>query len=351
MEKNMKAAVFYGKEDLRIEDVEIPRIKDGEILIKVHACGVCGTDVHIYDGDEGAAKSPAGTILGHEFAGEVTAVGSKVKNIKIGDRVCVDPNKLCNSCDYCRNGIGHFCENMIGIGTTVNGGFAQYCAVPEEQAYKFADSVTYEEAAMTEPVSCCLHGIDMCDINCGDTVAVIGGGMIGLLMLQLSRLKGASRLIMVEPVEEKRILAKKLGADLVMNPFEEDIKTGLKDNGIDRINTVVECVGSINTIKQAIEIAGKKSTVMMFGLTKPGEELPVKPFEIFKKEITLKASFINPYTQKRAITLIETKKIDVRSMVYKTAGLDELKNILSNKELRSRGKFIINPQLDSSYCK
>ncbi len=342
----MKAAVFYGKEDLRIEEAAIPEIKDGEILIRVHACGVCGTDVHIYDGDEGAAKSPAGTILGHEFAGEVTVVGKHVTRIKVGDRVCVDPNKLCNSCDYCRSGIGHFCENMIGIGTTVNGGFAQYCAVPEEQAYKISESISYEEAAMSEPVACCLHGIDMCDINCGDTVAVIGGGMIGLLMLQLAKLKGASKLVMVEPVEEKRKLAKKMGADLTIDPFREDIKAVLQENGIDRINTVIECVGAIRTIKQAIEIAGKKSTVMMFGLTKPEEELPVKPFELFKKEITLKASFINPYTQKRAVGLIESKKLDVMSMVCKVASLQELKDILSSSEARSKGKYIINPQLD-----
>jgi threonine dehydrogenase-like Zn-dependent dehydrogenase len=234
---------------------------------------------------------------------------------------------------------------MIGIGTTVNGGFAQYCVVPEEQAYKFSDSITYEEAAMTEPVACCLHGIDMCDINCGDTVAVIGGGMIGLLMLQLAKLKGAAKLIMIEPVEEKRRMAKKLGADLTINPFEEDVKKVLQENGVERIATVIECVGNINTIKQAIDIAGRKSTVMMFGLTKPDDELPIKPFELFKKEIILKASFINPYTQKRAITLIDTKKIDVSSMVYGIASLDELVNLLGNALMRSKGKYIINPQL------
>ncbi len=341
----MKAAVFYGKENINIEQVEKPKLKEDEILIKVHACGICGTDVHIFNGDEGAAQSPAGTILGHEFAGEVTEIGSKVTDIKVGDRVCVDPNKLCNHCYYCKSGLGNFCDNMIGIGTTVNGGFAEYCVVPEGQAYTIADSISYEEAAMTEPVSCCLHGIDLCDINCGDTVAVIGGGMIGMIMLQLAKLKGANELILIEPVEEKRIMAQSLGADLVIDPYQEDVNMVLQKNNINRINTVIECVGNLKTLKMAIDIAGKKSTVMMFGLTKPDEKLSIYPFEMFRKEITLKASFINPYTQRRALSLIELKKIDVKSMIYGLVSLDELSDILKNPERKNKGKYIVNPQL------
>jgi threonine dehydrogenase-like Zn-dependent dehydrogenase len=154
----------------------MPEPKAGEVQIQVMACGICGTDVHIYHGDEGAAPTPAGTVLGHEFSGVVTAVGEGVAEFAVGDRVCVDPNKLCNECDYCKGGIGHFCENMIGIGTTVHGGFAQYVSVPKSQVYKIADTTTFDMAAMTEPVACCLHGIDMCQIQAGDTVAVIGGG-------------------------------------------------------------------------------------------------------------------------------------------------------------------------------
>ncbi len=337
----MKAAVFYGKKDLRIEEVKKPVPGYGEILIKVHACGVCGTDVHIYEGDEGAAKSPAGTILGHEFSGEVKEIGKGVKRIKVGDRVCVDPNKLCGKCEYCRNGIGHFCENMIGIGTTVNGGFAEYCTVPEEQAYIISEALTFEEAAMAEPVACCLHGIDMCEIHPGDTVAIFGMGMIGLLMLQLARISGAARIIAIEPVEVKREQALNLGADIVIDPIKQDIKQMLLENQVTRIHTVIECVGRIDSMKQALEIAGKKSVIMLFGLTRPEEELAIKPFELFRKEITLKASFINPYTQQRAISLIESGKIDVRSMIYKKLSLEELNMVLGDAAMRSQGKIII----------
>ncbi len=338
----MKAAVFYGKEDLRIENIKKPQIIDGNsVVVRVRACGICGTDMHIFDGAEGAAPTPSGTVLGHEFAGEVVAVGKEVTAVKVGDRVCVDPNQLCNNCDFCREGIGHFCTEMIGIGTTVHGGFAEYCCIPQSQVYKFSDKIEYTDAAMTEPVACCLHGIDMCDIDTGATVAVIGGGMIGLLMLQLAKLKGASRLIMIEPIAGKREFATKLGADLTIDPFSEDVSAVLSEHNIDRISTVIECVGRTSTIEQAISIAGKKSTVMMFGLTHPDDAVSIKPFEIFKKEIVLKASFINPYTQKRALSLIDSGKIDVSSMLYKTITVDELPGVLADKKERAKGKFIV----------
>lgn len=337
----MKAAVFYGKEDLRIEELDIPTPGADEVLLRVRACGICGTDMHIFDGDEGAAPTPAGTVLGHEFAGEVVAIGANVNAVKVGDRVCVDPNKLCNSCDFCREGIGHFCEHMVGIGTTVHGGFAEYCCVPQSQVYKFSDAISYEMAAMTEPVACCLHGMDMCDVEQGGTVAVIGGGMIGLLMLQLAKLRGAAKLIMIEPIASKREHAKALGADLVIDPFAEDVQAVLAANGIERIGTVIECVGRTSTVAQAIAIAGKKSTVMMFGLTRPNDEVAIKPFEIFKKEIVLKASFINPYTQKRALALIDSKRIDVSSMVLERASVEELPAILADKKRRAAGKILI----------
>lgn len=341
----MKAAVFYKKNNLRIENIEKPTPKPGEVLVKVMACGICGTDVHIFEGDGGCFPTPPGTVLGHEFAGVVEAVGENVKGIQIGDRVCVDPNQLCNTCDYCKSGIGHFCEEMTGIGTGVNGGFAEYCAVPQSQIYKFSDSTSFEAAAMTEPVACCVHGIDMCNISCGDTVAVIGGGMIGMIMLQLAKISGAGKLIMIEPVAAKREIAKKLGANLCIDPMNENVKAVLVANNIRRISCVIECVGKTATIEQAIDIAGKKSTVMMFGLTAPEDTIALRPNEIFKKEVVLKASFINPYTQKRALELIDNGKIDVTSIVYAHEGLEKLPEILSDPQLRAKGKFIIRPQI------
>ncbi|MEY8354292.1 zinc-dependent alcohol dehydrogenase family protein [Lachnospiraceae bacterium 54-53] len=338
----MKAAVFYGKRDLRIEEIKKPEPGYGEVLVRVRACGICGTDVHIFEGDEGAAKSPSGTVLGHEFAGEVVAVGEGTKRIRAGSRVCVDPNKLCGKCEYCLSGMGHFCSHMTGIGTTVNGGFAGYCAVPEEQAYSIPDSLTFEEAAMAEPLACCLHGVDLCGIHPGDTAAIFGMGMIGLIMVRLARLSGAARIIAIEPVEAKREQALGAGADIAVDPVNEDLEQVLSRNGVGRISTVIECAGKIQCMEQALRIAGKKSVVMLFGLTKPDEVLPVMPFELFKKEVVIKASYINPYTQKRAISLLESGCIDVKPMIHKTISLEELPMVLGDASQRSRGKMIVS---------
>lgn len=340
----MKSAVFYGKHDLRVENSPMPKVGPEDILIQVKACGICGTDVHIYEGDKGAAEVTPPTILGHEFSGVIAEVGSNVTKYKVGDRVCIDPNCYCGKCDFCRNGIAHYCTDMIGYGTTVNGGFAEYCSVNQRQVYKLGDNTTFEQGAMTEPVACCLHGMDMCNIHPGSNVVVIGGGMIGLLMLQLSKLAGAARVALLEPVESKRVVAKKLGADILIDPINENVEEELKKVGMTWVNTVIECVGKTATIQQAIDIVGNKGTVMMFGLTKPDDTIAVKPFQIFQKEIELKSSFINPYTQKRALDLIDSGRLDVSSMVYAVESLENLADILSSPELRAKGKYIISPE-------
>lgn len=340
----MKSAVFYGKHDLRVENSPMPKVDPEDILIQVKACGICGTDVHIYEGDKGAAEVTPPTILGHEFSGVIAEVGSNVTKYKVGDRVCIDPNCYCGKCDFCRNGIAHYCTDMIGYGTTVNGGFAEYCSVNQRQVYKLGDNTTFEQGAMTEPVACCLHGMDMCNIHPGSNVVVIGGGMIGLLMLQLSKLAGAARVALLEPVESKRVVAKKLGADILIDPINENVEEELKKAGMIWVNTVIECVGKTATIQQAIDIVGNKGTVMMFGLTKPDDTIAVKPFQIFQKEIELKSSFINPYTQKRALDLIDSGRLDVSSMVYAVESLENLADILSSPELRAKGKYIISPE-------
>lgn len=340
----MKSAVFYGKHDMRVEEREIPEVGPQEVLIQVKACGICGTDVHIYEGDKGAAEVTPPTILGHEFAGVIVKRGNQVKNFREGDRVCIDPNCICGNCDFCKNGQVHFCEHMIGYGTTVNGGFAQYCVVRESQVYRLGENTSFAQGAMTEPVACCLHGIDMCDIQPGHQVVVIGGGMIGLLMLQLAKLAGATKVALLEPVEKKREMGRRLGADICIDPLKEDVEARLKEAGMTWIRCVIECAGLPSTMEQAISLAGKKGTVMMFGLTKPDATISVRPFEIFQKELTIKASYINPCTQHRALQLIDSGRLDVESMVCSTIGLEELESVLSDPKRRAEGKFIVIPE-------
>jgi L-iditol 2-dehydrogenase len=339
----MKAAVFHGKFDVKVEEVPKPELKPDEVLIKVEACGVCGTDLHIYEGAEGAAKTVPPTILGHEFSGTVCEVGSDVKSIKVGQRVCVDPNDMCGKCYYCRNGQAHFCENMIGYGTTVNGGFAEYCAVREKQVYVLPEHLSFEEGAMAEPVACCLHGLDLAGVKPGHTVMLFGGGPIGLIMLQLVKISGAARIILVEPIAEKRELGIKLGADIAIDPFNESIDSVLKSNSIENIDVTIECVGLKSTMLDAIKYTGRGGTAMLFGLTEPNCEIPLKPFDVFKREITIKASFINPYTQKRAVDLLSTYRIDVSSLISDVVSIDNINEVFETKKYRGRGKVVIKP--------
>lgn len=339
----MRCAVFYGKHSLRVEERPVPQPGPGEVLIQIKMCGICGTDVHIYEGDKGAAQTTPPAILGHEFAGVIAKTGNGVSGFHVGDRVCIDPNCYCRACEFCRSGEVHFCENMVGYGTTTDGGFAEYCVVNESQVYHLGEHTSFAQGAMAEPVACCLHGIDLCGIQPGSQVVVIGAGMIGLLMVQLAKLAGASRIALLEPVEKKREMGRRLGADICIDPLHGDVRESLKKAGMGWIRTVIECAGLPATMEQAIELAGKKATVMMFGLTKPDACIAVKPFEIFQKELTLRASYINPNTQHRALALIDSGRIDVESMVCKTISLEELAEVLGSSKLRAEGKYMVDP--------
>lgn len=339
----MKAAVFKGKGIIDVEETATPVCMENDVLIKVMACGVCGTDVHIFEGSEGAAPVTPPVILGHEFSGIVEKVGSAVKDFKEGDRVAVDPNNMCGHCSFCKNGRGHFCESMIGYGTTANGGFAQYCRVPCKQVYHLDEHVSFEEGALCEPVACCLHGIDECEIKASDTVMVIGGGTIGLIMVQLAKMSGAAQVVLLEPVEEKRALGALVGADLIIDPVHEDVESVLHTNRIRQIDTVIECVGLKRTMVDAIKYAGKNAVVMLFGLGTPSDEISIKPFEIFKKEIVIKSSYINPYTQSRALKIINSGRINLKNLIAETISLQELSEVLGDSSKRKKGKIIVDP--------
>ncbi len=341
----MKSAVFYGKHDIRVEERLMPPVGSGEVRIQVKACGICGTDVHIFEGDEGAAAVTPPTILGHEFSGVVETIGPGVTSVAVGDRVCIDPNCYCGACEPCRRGEVHYCEHMVGYGTTAQGGFAEYCTVPERQVYRLGENTNFLQGAMAEPVACCLHGLDMCEIRPGHQVVVIGGGMIGLLMMQLARLAGASKVALLEIVQSKRELARKLGADVALDPRQGDVKQALWSAGFSWINTVIECVGRPATMEQALEIADNRAVVMLFGLTAPEDTITLKPFQtVFKKELVLKGSYINPCTQSRALALIDSGRLDVTSMILPPRGLEDLGAILASPALRAQGKFVICPE-------
>ena len=299
--------------------------------------------MHIYHGDQGATPTEPGTVLGHEFSGTVCQVGENVQTFREGDKVSVDPNDYCGSCYYCRNGKAHFCENMTGIGTTVHGGFAEYCTLRAKQAYKLPDNMPLEWGVFAEPVACCLHGVDLSDISAGDTVLIIGAGTIGLMMLQIAKAAGASRVVVVEPIEEKRRSAYSLGATLCIDPAKEDLAATMATSGIPPVDVSIECVGLAKTVSDAIRLCGRGGTVMMFGLTPIDAEISLRPFEVFQKELHLTASYINPYTLQRSLNLIESQIVQIKPLMGERVPLKDIGKVFTDDSYRKKGKVLIIP--------
>ncbi|MDK2902388.1 MAG: (R,R)-butanediol dehydrogenase / meso-butanediol dehydrogenase / diacetyl reductase [Clostridiales bacterium] len=337
----MKAAVFYGTGDIRVEEVEKPRLKEGHILVEVKACGICGTDMHIYSGGMGPSAVKPPTILGHEFAGRVVEKGDGVSDIDVGDNVAVDPNIYCGHCHYCRIGKVHLCENLKNIGVILNGGFAEYCLVPQNQAYKLPPDMPYEVGAMVEPLACCLHGTDLAQIKPGDSVVILGGGAIGLLHAQLARLAGASSVIISEPSQGRRQLAQKLGFDMLIDPTDCDVKAAAKAMIPYGADVVIEAAGLARTAKQAFDLVKNGGTVLQFGVVDETAEIQLKPFEIYQKEIKWIGSFINPYTHARALELLAKGLIKVSPLITHRYSLDDMEEGLKPDKRGDRVKAMV----------
>ncbi|MDW7681836.1 MAG: zinc-dependent alcohol dehydrogenase family protein [bacterium] len=339
----MKAAVFYGVRNLKLQSIKVRELLPGEIMVRVRACGICGTDLHIYHGDKGSAAVVPPVILGHEFAGDVVQVAEDVTLCKPGDRVSIDPNIHCGKCRHCRIGKINLCSNLQAIGVTQDGGFAEMAIVPEAQAYPIPDKLSYEQGAMGEPVACCVHGIDQAGIRCGDSVLIIGAGPIGLIMLQLAKLMGAAQLIVSEPQTRQRKLAQFYGADAIINPEQQQTVAAVKEYCVDGVDVAIECVGIRNTMLEAVQSCRRGGSVIMFGLAAPDCEIPIKPYDIFEKELTIRSSFINPFTQHRALNLLGSGKVQVMDLISEIQPLDQIVDIFENWDQRPGGKIIIRP--------
>ena len=297
----MKAALFKAPHVFTVTTVPLRKPEAGELLVRVDACGVCGTDVHIV---EGTARSTPPVVLGHEYAGVVEDAGPDAHSSHIGQRVAVDPNIACGRCFFCRRGLVHLCSNLRALGVDIDGGMAEYCIVPEGQVYAIPAGMQKETSAFIEPVSCAVHGIDRANVKPGDTVIIVGGGTIGLLMLQLAKNAGAEKIIVLEPLEQKRRIAAELGADVILNPREADPKSAVYDISPVGADVVIECVGKVQTMQLALELARRGGTVEFFGVSPVGEVIPVEPNQVYFKELTIVGSYVNPHTFDRSIALL-----------------------------------------------
>ena len=336
----MLAAVFNGNKNIILSDYPLRTLDKNELLIKVASCGVCGTDRHIY---EGTAPSSIPVILGHEFSGTVVDKGRSDSKFSVGDKVAIDPNIYCGHCDYCRKGMINFCENLSALGVSMNGGFAEYSIVPISQAYILPPDFDLSISAFSEPLSCCLRGIEHADIKPGNTVVIIGGGSIGLIMVQLARNSSASKIILIEPDSNKQKLGIELGADCSLNPYDEKMFKEIKELTNHQVDVVIECVGSNDSVDSAIKIVDKGGKVVIFGLAPKDQNVTINLQYLFQKELKIFNSFLNPYTFKPAVDLLVNKKINVKKILTNQIYLKDITNIFSDKDISGSIKVqIIN---------
>ena len=336
----MKAAVLHAVGDIRLEDVPEPEIGDREVLLKVKACGVCGTDIHFFHG-EWAVNMPL--IPGHEFSGEIAEVGKSISTVSVGDRVSIDPNVVCGVCKNCRRTErSHLCSNIRAIGVDVNGGFAEYLKAPEEVVYRLPGPVDFEVGAMTEPVGCAIRGFDNTRTNLGDTVVIIGTGPMGLLLTQMARLQGAAKVLAIEMIEERRRAAEKLGADRTIDPSNEDVrKVVLEETEGNGPEVVFEAVGSARTIELALDLASRGGRVSLFGVAPQSDVIKVRPFMLYDKELEISASYRDPFTFDRAIQLLSGGRIDVKSIITHRFPLSKIKDAFHTFETKKNEAFKI----------
>ena len=340
----MKASRFLGNKTFAVTDLPTPHAGPGELVLRNQVCGVCGTDVHIYHGEPGSADVNPPVVLGHEYSGEVVEVGEGVTGFAVGDHVTVDPNIYCGHCAYCQNGKKQLCPSMEAIGVTRDGGFAQYSRIPASQAFKLEPTVPWEAAAMAEPLACCLHGIDLAGIQVGDKVCVVGGGAIGLLMVQLAKLSGASQIVLSEPNEKRRQVGLQLGANAAIDPTRPDAQEAFAQVLDGGANVVIECVGNVPAVKSAFQFAGKGATVLLFSVPKVDATFDLPLFDVYKKELTIKGSFVNPDTHARAVALINSGKVRFDTIITHKFTLDQLPEAIAMQMSSESIKVVVEAQ-------
>jgi len=323
----MKAALLYGIKDLRVEETKKPEVGTGEILVKVKAATTCGTDVKIFQRGyvEGMIKLP--TVFGHEWAGDVVEVGEGVSWLREGMRVRAGNSSPCLRCRMCQREKYNLCEDMMWLW----GAYAEYIRVPARivmlNTQEIPPHVTYEEAAVTEPLACVLHGVEEARIKLGDTAAIIGAGPIGLLHLLSVKKMGASRVIISDTVDERLQLAEKIGADETINAKTEDTvkKTKQLTEGYGA-DIVIEAIGLPTTWEQALKMVRKGGTVLEFGGCPPGTEIRVSTEQLHYGETTILGAFhTTPAHFRKALNLISSGTINVKPLITRKMKLDQIK--------------------------
>jgi L-iditol 2-dehydrogenase len=326
----MKAAVIHAPKSVKIEEVPVPKIKPNEVLIKVKICAICPSDLRLFLGTRRTlsieAKSKTDKddypkIVGHEVSGVVEEVGKEVINFSKGDRVVADMLIRCGKCYYCIRGMGNLCLNP----SPLVGAFAEFTKAPEQNIFKIPNNLSFEEAALTEPLACCINGVERLNIKKGEKAAVIGAGPIGLMHLQLLKLSGVSVLVS-DPLENRLKIAKELGADELINPIKEDLIEKVKKftNGLG-VNGAIVAVGNSLAIEQGLSIMAKSGVLVIFAGVWPPVKLSIDPNIIHYNEIVITGAESRTLDQfYRALTLISNKLIKIKPLISHIIPLEKI---------------------------
>ncbi len=318
----MRVAMYYNNKDVRLEEMPKPQIGASELLVKVIASGVCGSDVM-----EWYRIKQAPRVLGHEIAGEVVEVGNEVKQYKVGDRVFVSHHVPCNTCRYCLNGNHTVCETLH----TTNfdpGGFAEYLRVPQinvdRGVFRLPDEMTFEDAVFIEPLACVARAQRLARLQPGQAVLVLGSGISGLLHIALARALGAGRIVATDVSEYRLNAARRFGADEVISA-KDDVVTRLRQVNDGRLaDLVIICTGAYPAFAQALQSVNRGGTVVFFAPMEPGVVLPVPVNELWRKGITRRPAYGGaPFDIMQAMELIRARRVPVRDMVTHRLGLGE----------------------------
>ncbi len=344
MNDTMTALRLHAPGDLRLDEVPVPAPGPGEVLVKVHRCGICGTDLHIAKGNFPAPNLPL--TLGHEFSGTVAELGPGVSDVATGSPVVVDINIACGHCYFCTRGQKLFCPTVAQLGVHRAGGLAQYVTAPASNLHFLPGNLSLDTAAYVEPLACAIHGQDRVGVRSGDTVLVIGGGPMGLAHIALSRMNGASTVIVSEPDAARRALAQRMGADVAIDPMGAPLLDSLADltDGIGA-DVVIEAVGSIATYESAVDAVRRGGKILAYGAAPQNAGMSLRPFDIYAKELTIVGSYAGTYdTWPRAIALLAGGRFDPSLIVDSVRPLTEAVTALESlAHDRSTIKIHIQP--------
>jgi 2-desacetyl-2-hydroxyethyl bacteriochlorophyllide A dehydrogenase len=333
----MKAVVIEKPDRVAVKQIDDPTPGPDQAVVKVEACGICGTDIHVLRGEFEPTRYPI--VPGHEFCGEVVAVGRDARNVKVGDFVAVDPSLFCGRCRQCRAGRFNLCENWNAIGVgSANGASAEFVAVPSTNAFLLPSSLPRHWGALVEPLSCAVHGLDMVDIRVADDYLIYGAGTMGLLLAQLAKDSGAGRVEMVERNPKRHELARRLAADrIAISADELDRPQGW--------DVVIDATGVVPAIEDGIKRVARGGTFLMFGVANADATATFSPFRVYNDEIKIVGSMAVLHSFERALSLLVKGVIDCDAMITNRFSLDDYQGAIDTFLAGSGLKVQVAPQM------